>query len=126
MKRFALLCLLALAMAAPTLAASYNGLAWNWVAPAPIAGITVQGYNLYVINSTCPATISTSGMTPVNGASLITSTSYTQTTNLPTSNICAFVTAVSTMGVEGPPSATFQGNVGAPGPPSGLTPRVIP
>lgn len=117
MKRLALaLLLLGVAMAAH--AATYTTITFSWTAPTP-NGVTVAGYNLYQVSGTCPATLSTSGLTPANGSSVISATNY----SIPYSamNACIFVTAVSNMGVEGPPSAGFQANTNPPNSPSGIT-----
>lgn len=99
-------------------AATYTSIVFNWQAPAS-NGVTIAGYNLYEVQGSCPATLSTTGLAPVNGAALIGGTNYT----IPYAalNACFFVTAVSNMGVESSPSAGFQANSNAPGSPSGIT-----
>lgn len=87
---------------------------WTWTAPSgPIAA---AGYNFYQATGACGST-GQSFVLLVNGTTL---TGWQQTT-VPTTVTCSYVTAVSAVGVEGSPSASFQLDLtppGAPGPPT--------
>jgi len=90
--------------------AQASSILWTWTAPT--TGATAVAYNVYQANGTCGST----GLTYVKIASAVSTTSFTQTA-IPTGTTCNYVTAISAVGVEGPPSATFQFDTSAPGAP---------
>jgi hypothetical protein len=98
-----LLTLAAPAFAAPTIS-------WTW--SAPTTGAPAQAYNFYQASGSC----GTSGLTYAKLVSGTTVTNWTQPT-VPSGVTCSYITAVSAVGVEGPPSPTFQFDATAPGAP---------
>lgn len=92
---------------------------WTWDAPVIGANQSpAASYNLYQASVACPA----SGL-PAGAVQIAHSTpllSFTQAT-LPAQITCTYVTALSAVGVEGLPSATFQLDFRPPGAPSALS-----
>lgn len=87
---------------------------WTW--SAPTTGTPASAYNVYQAIGTCT---SPSAFTLL--ASSVATTAWQQTA-VPTSTTCTYVTALSAVGVEGPPSASFQLDLTPPGAPSQPTP----
>ena len=87
---------------------------WTW--SAPTTGAPAVAYNLYQAIGTCA---SPSTFTPL--ATNLAVTAWQQVP-VPTSTTCTYVTAISAVGVEGPPSASFQLDLTAPGAPGKPTP----
>lgn len=87
---------------------------WTWTAPT--SGVAAAAYNVYQAIGTCTAPSAYTLM-----ASSVSTTSWQQTV-LPTSTTCTYVTAISAVGVEGPPSLGFQLDLTPPGAPSQPTP----
>jgi hypothetical protein len=87
---------------------------WTWTAPT--TGTPAAAYNVYQAIGTCtaPSTFT------LLGASVALTT--WQQAPVPTSTTCTYVTAISAVGVEGPPSASFQLDLTAPGAPGKPTP----
>jgi hypothetical protein len=87
---------------------------WTWT--APVGGTPAAAYNVYQAIGTCtaPSTFT------LLGASVALTT--WQQAPVPTSTTCTYVTAISAVGVEGPPSASFQLDLTAPGAPGKPTP----
>jgi hypothetical protein len=83
---------------------------WTW--GAPTSGSVPASYNLWQANGACTAT----GLAYVKIAS-VTAMTWNQTT-LPATITCTYVTGVSAVGVEGPPSPTFQLDLTPPGAPT--------
>lgn len=104
---------LSLAVFALAVSAHASSILWTWTPPSSGA----SSYNLYQASGNCPATgIPIGAMKIATGTTL---TSFTQST-VPTGVTCTYVTAVSAVGVEGPPSATFQFDATAPTAPGSL------
>lgn len=101
-------------------------LSWAWRAPAAVNGATVESYTLYQANGDCPQTIDLAHFTVI--AVGVPTTNYTQTPAPAATRVCSVVTAVSSAGVEGPPSKAFPTPIdpeppplAKPGPPTDLT-----
>ena len=92
-----------------------HGIQWTWAAPT--SGATPASYNLYQAAGACPASGLPTGAIQIAGTVVA---SYQQTP-LPSGVTCTYVTAVSAVGVEGPPSNTFQFDTTPPGAPTGLS-----
>lgn len=82
---------------------------WQWTAPT--TGAPATAYNLYQAIGTYTAP---SAFTLLAAS---TATTSWQQVPVPTSTTCTYVTAISAVGVEGPPSASFQLDLTAPGAP---------
>lgn len=98
---------------------AYTSVQWTWTPPT--TGAAPAGYNLYQAPSACPSTgLPTGAVMIADGDTL---TSFVQTP-LPATMTCTYVTAVSAVGVEGPPSPTFQLDTSAPGAPGAPKPTL--
>jgi len=103
---------------APAATGTAHSTFFSWTASASVSGVTVAGYNLY-----CSATSGGETGTPaVNGATLITGTSYTDLSVTPgTQQFCVF-TAQSTTGAQSAFSTEVSFTTPTnPNPPGGLT-----
>ncbi len=119
-KRY-LIALLALVMSASaqhpqvrvrTEATTGGTVTWTW--DAPVGGVPAANYNFYQAPGACPSSGVVAGTASLG---VVAVTIFVQSP-IPANITCTWVTAVSGVGVEGPPSNTFQLNTGAPGAPS--------
>jgi hypothetical protein len=118
MKRMFAVTMMALAIAVAAHAATPTKIVWTWQA-GPANGVTTSGYNLYISGSGCSASYAAPAADRQNTSGLIGATT-TSTPYAAGVTGCAYVTAVSSMGVETAPSAGFPINTNAPSVPAGL------
>ena len=108
---------------APAATGTAHSTFFSWTASASVSGVTVAGYNLY-----CSATSGGETGTPaVNGATLITGTSYTDLSVTPGTQQFCVVTAATAGSAQ---QSAFSNEVSFttpsnPAPPTGLTVPIV-
>jgi hypothetical protein len=95
-----------------------SGIQWNW-----ISGTNSAKYNVYQLNAACPTTITLSNFTLM---ATVSTPTWTQTPFPNAGAKCTVVTGLSSLGVEGAPSPSFQFDTTVPGIPGQPMPTLVP